>query len=579
MAELVDAPDSKFGDGDIVSVRARPSVCFCQRSNANGKLKLALAQVNPTAGFLNFNAELIIRRSISARDDQGAKVIVFPMMAATGHNLKGLLFRPELYQELSSVLSRIKKEVRDIYVVLGLPIKGNKEVINGAVIIYNGKVLNYFRAHVPLSTTCAFSECFSAINKPIPDTAILKIDNFILQFTLGNDLDLNSFSIKDQIGPKLTKVLINLSALVYKLAPVLPKVEKLTRIARKSQAWVLQSNLVGAQDELVFEGGSLAIDSTGKLISQAAFFREELLLITVNAKNKKTLISNHRLRTKPSELRLKLTYDALVLGIKDYFRKNHLKQAIVGCSGGIDSALTLTMAVDALGAERVTSVYLPSEYSSDLSERIFIHQAKLLDLKREIISIEQLFKMSKSGICSQWHSFSNAVTTESLQARIRALILMAIANDTGGVVLATTNRSELAVGYTTLCGDLCGGFAALKDVPKTLVYKLAKYRNKLSLAIPHAAITRSPTAELTYNQKDSDVLPSYQVLDKILDGYLVKGLTVSELIKFGIDKKVVSQVINLVHSNNYKYQQAPLGIRLSSSFLELGYPSGVAFKC
>ena len=330
--------------------------------------------------------------------------------------------------------------------------------------------------------------------------------------------------------------------------------------AKESKTPIIYVTSVGGQDEIIFDGGSMVFDAKGTTTQQAPFFVESLMPIDIAI--------DGEVKPVPKPIPLpknttELVYKALVLGVRDYIEKNDHKGAIVGISGGVDSALTLAIAVDALGKDRVEAIYLPSRYSSKLSDKITEEATKLLGVKYIAISIEPVFKEFLKSL-PKWKDTPGDITKQNLQARCRAVMLMAFSNKKKFMVLSTGNRSEMAVGYTTLYGDMVGGFSVLKDVPKTLVYELAKYRNQVSHVIPEEAITREPTAELAKNQKDIDDLPPYPILDEILRRYTELFQPLKEIAAAGFDEETVAKVIRMVNTNEYKRRQAPPGIKVTT---------------
>jgi NAD+ synthase (glutamine-hydrolysing) len=331
---------------------------------------------------------------------------------------------------------------------------------------------------------------------------------------------------------------------------------------KESKIPIIYVNAIGAQDELVFDGGSLVVNSRGTVTQRAPFFTECLMPIDIEVTTDKPNPISKPVPTINNIV--ELVYKALVLGVRDYIEKNSFGGVIIGVSGGIDSALTLAIAVDALGKDRVETIYLPSQYSSNLSANITKEQAKTLGVKYSVISIEPMFKSFLNNLPKEWSKELKNSTIQNLQARCRGTMLMAFSNNKGSIVLSTGNKSEMAVGYATLYGDMVGGFCVLKDVPKTLVYQLAKYRNKISYAIPKAAITRAPTAELAKNQKDSDDLPSYPMLDEILARYIEQNQSLKQIVAAGFKKEIVTKIIKMVNRSEYKRRQAPPGIKITT---------------
>ena len=324
---------------------------------------------------------------------------------------------------------------------------------------------------------------------------------------------------------------------------------------------IIYAHSVGGQDDLVFDGGSLVMDATSHLCAHAGYYQEKLFLVDLEITNGQLVIPHASL---PPELSLEArVYQALVLSVHDYVEKNAFPGVLIGLSGGVDSALTLAIAVDALGKDRVHGVMLPSRYTSELSIDLAKTQAEKLGVKTSCISIEPSFSAFLQTLSTEFAGLPSDKTEENMQARCRGIILMALSNKTGKMVLTTGNKSEMAVGYATLYGDMVGGFGALKDVPKTLVYRLANYRNAISSVIPHGVIDRPPSAELAPNQKDEDSLPPYPILDAILEMYVEQDRSPAEIVAAGFNEEVVRRVITMVDRNEYKRRQAPPGPRIT----------------
>lgn len=522
------------------------------KNNIKNKLRIAIAQINLIAGDISNNTKKIIKNILEARDKQKADIVVFPELALTGYMLEDLFFRKELYKKIDDALKKIKK-IKNIYIILGIPTIENGEHFNTAIVIYNGKTISsYHKQLLPNSGVFDEKRYFTPGTKN--QTVTIKGVKIALLICYDVWSEKIIFAAK-KLEPQL---IISLNSSPFDIEKHHFRKRTFTKLARKSKLPIIYANRVGAEDDLIFDGGSLVINQKGEIAGQAQFFSEELMLVDILKSSKKITIIKQKL--PPKKTTEKLVYQALILGIKDYVEKNKINGVIIGNSGGIDSTLTLAIAVDALGKERVESAYLPSRYSSKLSGKIAAKTAKLLGIKHRVISIEPIFKSFLHGLSSQK---IKTLTKENIQARCRGVILMALANEKERIVLATGNKSEMAVGYATLYGDTVGGFFALKDVYKTLVYKLAIYRNKISPVIPKEAITRAPSAELAKNQKDTDTLPSYPVLDKILERYIELEQPIDKIIAAGFSKKLATKVINMVDKSEFKRRQAAPGIKIT----------------
>ena len=351
--------------------------------------------------------------------------------------------------------------------------------------------------------------------------------------------------------------LLALNASPYHMDKLETRYEVIAERAKENALPVIYVNMVGGQDELVFDGASFVMDSQGKVTQQLLSFVESLSYVE---------IANHQpvkaeIIAKPS-LEVSV-YNALKLGLGDYVNKNSFPSVVLGLSGGIDSALTLAIAVDALGKERVKVVLMSSEFTASISVDDAIEMANLVGVKYSQIPIKDLFELFRETLAPEFGNLPFNTAEENLQARIRGMLLMALSNKFGSIVLTTGNKSEMAVGYSTLYGDMAGGFSLLKDVPKTLVYKLAEYRNSLSKVIPTRIITRAPSAELRANQTDQDSLPAYEILDAIMQAYVEDDLSRDRIVELGFTEKDVNRVTNLIDHNEYKRRQAPVGVRIT----------------
>ncbi|MBU0744219.1 MAG: NAD+ synthase [Gammaproteobacteria bacterium] len=520
-------------------------------------LRISAAQINTTVGDIKDNTAKIIASAIYARDKQKSDVVVFPEMALTGYPPEDLLLRQELYKQTQTALNQIRTEIKNIYLILGLPTKEKNQCFNTAVVIYNGKIIaKYHKQILPNHGVFDEKRYFTAGTK----TCAIKIKGIKTAITICEDL----WSKEPVIAAKKMRaeLIISINASPFDIQKPMLREQILSRRTKESGLPIIYVNSVGGQDELVFDGGSLVVNAKGKITQRALFFSEDLMAIDIALANKKPNPNPKTLT--PLNSHVELVYQALVLGVRDYIEKNNFKGVIIGVSGGIDSALTLAIAVDALGKDRVETLYLPSRYSSDVSTKITKEQAKILGVKYSSISIEPIFKSFLNGLPKTWPRKLKNTTTQNLQARCRGTMLMGFSNEKGSIVLSTGNKSEMAVGYATLYGDMVGGFCVLKDVPKTLVYKLAQYRNKISSAIPKLAITRAPTAELAKNQKDSDDLPPYSVLDKILEKYIELNQPLDKIVAAGFKKDIVAKIIRMVNHNEYKRRQAPPGIKITT---------------
>ncbi|SRR5579883_1466653 len=516
-------------------------------------LRIVLAQLNLCVGDIEGNLAKHIQAAQRARDTFSADMIVFPELSLTGYPPEDLLLREAFIQETRKALQAFISEVKDIYCLVGHPLATKKGLYNACSLIYNNKVIaEYAKQHLPNYGVFDEDRYFIADHQ----SCVVPVKNIPVGIIICEDA-WSPAPIK-QAAANGARLILVPNASPFETDKHEERVKILKARAEESHLPILYVNNVGGQDELVFDGGSMMVNEKGDVCKFAGFFKETLLPvdIAINA----TQIKSDTIVIPAT---LERTYQALVVGLRDYIDKNCIPGVLVGASGGIDSALTLTIAVDALGKDRVRGIMMPSRYTADISTLDAVDLIQRLGIQSETISIEPSFKAFLDSLSLSFKGKSADVTEENIQARCRGVILMSLSNKSGWLVLTTGNRSELAVGYCTLYGDMAGGFAVLKDVPKTLVYQLAHYRNQLSAVIPERTLNRAPTAELAANQKDEDSLPPYSVLDKILECYLNHGQSVDDIIAQGFDPEVVRKVVNLVLKSEYKRKQAAIGTHIN----------------
>ena len=519
------------------------------------KLRILIAQLNLLVGDIAGNRDRIIAAVREARDEQGADLVVFPELALTGYPPEDLLLRPEFLERSEAALSRLISEVQGIGMILGYPKVGVGGLFNVAGLVADGRVLaEYAKQTLPNYSVFDEKRYFQPGRAP----GVFEFKGIRLGLTICEDIWEEGPA--RQAAEAGAQLLININASPYHSGKAPEREGLITLRAREHGFPILYANLVGGQDELVFDGGSFVVDARGLVTQRAAFFDEAMMVVDLEP--------GAVPRPLPGALAPLLqeegaVYQALVLGVRDYVRKNGFKGAVLGLSGGIDSALTLALAVDALGADQVEVVLMPSRYTADMSNEDAFEEARILGVSASVIPIEPAFQAFLGMLEEEFSGYAPDVTEENIQARCRGIVLMAISNKKGKILLTTGNKSEVAVGYATLYGDMAGGFAPIKDVLKTLVYRLARYRNRIAPVIPDRVITRPPSAELRPDQTDQDSLPDYHVLDPILRRYIEDDESVARIVEAGYPEDEVRRVARLVDRNEYKRRQAPPGVRIS----------------
>jgi NAD+ synthase (glutamine-hydrolysing) len=521
-------------------------------------LTVVMAQIDTLVGDIDGNTQRVIDNTIAARRQFAADVVVFPELTLCGYPPEDLLLRPSVQIRVEKALKHLcsEKALADVYVVFGYPQSSHGQLLNMAGVLYQGRIIaEYAKQFLPNYQVFDEKRYFSPGNC----ACVVAMKGVPVALTVCEDIwEAEPMTQAVQAGAKL---LLNLSASPFHRNKQLERQHLIAARSRESLIPLIYTNLVGGQDELVFDGGSMAVNTDGDLCVQAPGFVEGLYPVYCE-------YSDHHCRILPGDIapetsELSSIYQALVLGVRDYVNKNRFKGVVLGLSGGIDSALTLVVAVDALGAERVSAVMMPFRYTSEMSRDDAAEQANMLGVKYSSISIEPMFEAFMSALSDEFAGSPRDTTEENMQARCRGVLLMAISNKKGSLVLTTGNKSEMAVGYSTLYGDMAGGLDVLKDVPKTLVYALSEYRNSLSPAIPRRVIDRPPSAELAPDQKDEDSLPPYSELDRILELYVERDYSADAIVAEGFDEATVHRVIGLVDINEYKRRQAPVGIRIT----------------
>jgi len=527
--------------------------------NTTPRLTLALAQTNLLVGDVQGNLARALRSAARARDELRADLVLFPELTLSGYPPEDLLFHRGLRSQIERALQGLE-EVPGIGLVIGFPEYEGANLYNSAAVYRDGRRVALTRKSC-LPNYQVFDEkrYFTAGGDP----TVFECQGFRIGLLVCEDIWEREPARRARAAGAELLLVINASPFEVNRQQVRERVVR-ERVAECGVP-VVYLNLYGGQDELVFDGNSFVMDARGELAMRAPAYTEDLYRVQFERREGRAVpIAGDIAPALSVEASV---YQALVLGVRDYVQKHGFPGVVMGLSGGVDSALTLAIAVDALGAERVQVVMMPSRYTSKMSIEDATAQARTLGVQFSTIPIEGMFEATLSALAAEFAGRAPDTTEENIQARTRGILLMAISNKTGRMLLTTGNKSEMAVGYATLYGDMNGGFAPIKDCSKQLVYRLANYRNSLAPAaapvIPARVIEREPTAELRYGQKDTDSLPPYEVLDPILEAFIEEDLSVDEICARGFDRSVVTRILNMVQRNEYKRRQAPPGVRVS----------------
>lgn len=526
-------------------------------SNTITSIRIAMAQVNFLVGDIEDNADKVIAAALKARDVLKADVVIFPELTLTAYPPEDLLLRSGLYTRLELAFEKIKKAVQGIKMVIGYPEKSSVGLYNSAAIIENGQqIANYRKQRLPNYGVFDEKRYFIPGDSP----CIINLNGIPTAITICEDVWFPEPTAQAKAAG--AKLMLCLNASPFDRHKPSYRLQILRARAQEGGMPIVYVHWMSGHDELIFDGGSLVVNAEGEVCKQLPFFEEALDVIEItHDEQSKITVPKTELPTPYSEEGL--IYNALVLGVRDYIRKNGFKGALVAASGGIDSALTLAIAVDAVGKDNVEACLMPSEYTSEISMQGAIEEAEALGIAYQTISIDKPYQTFLNCLKSEFKDFPTDVTEENLQSRCRGVIIMALSNKKHKLVLTTGNKTEMAVGYATLYGDMAGGFGVLKDVSKTMVYRLANYRNSISRVIPQMVIERAPTAELAHGQCDQDTLPPYDVLDKILELYVEKDESVETIVTQGFGENLVRHIVCLVDRNEYKRRQSAPGIRIT----------------
>ncbi|QEY10981.1 NAD+ synthase [Cellvibrio sp. KY-YJ-3] len=519
-------------------------------------LYLTLAQINTLVGDIPGNTAKVLASARAALAQGPVDAVIFPELTLTGYPPEDLLLRPSLDLRIERALNEIIAAKLPVALIVGYPRSKNGQLFNMAGVIADGQLIaEYAKQQLPNYQVFDEKRYFAAGDSAV----VFNLKGIPTALSVCEDIWYPQPMAQAKAAG--AQLMISLNASPYHQRKQLEREAIVAQRAREGAMPVVYANLVGGQDELVFDGGSVVVDASGATQFRAPAFDEGDFPVVLDCSSTGVAVSPQSLAPIPENTAA--VYQALVLGMRDYVNKNRFKGVVLGLSGGIDSALTLAMAVDALGADRVEAVMMPFRYTSDLSKNDAADEAARLGVRYSSISIEPMYEAFMAALSDEFAGTKRDTTEENLQARCRGVLLMAISNKKGYLVLTTGNKSEMAVGYSTLYGDMAGGFDALKDVPKTLVFALSRYRNTLSPVIPETVITRPPSAELAPDQKDEDSLPPYDVLDRILELYVEQDFSAEAIIREGFVREQVERVVRLVDINEYKRRQAPVGVRIS----------------
>lgn len=514
------------------------------------KLRLLLAQINPTVAAISSNAALI--KDIIQTEQENHDLIVFPELALTGYPPEDLLLRESFYKACDEALKEIAKEVGHCYVIIGHPSAEQGKHFNSASVYYQGQRLCLYHKQILPSYGVFDERRYFSSGEAKP--CVFNVKGLRLGLCICEDIW--GKAPMEQMIAAQADALVCINASPFDKGKYQLREDLLRKHVSRAGLAIFYVNQVGGQDELLFDGQSFAVDAAGQVKARAKAFVPELL--SMDFENKEIKGSIEKLKGKEE-----LLYDALVLATRDYVEKNHFPSVILGLSGGIDSALVLAIAVDALGPSRVKALMLPSRHTAEISISDAQEELDSLGVQGHFISIEPAYKSFLESIDPYFKDRPKDTTEENIQARIRGTLLMAFSNKEGHLLLTTSNKSESAVGYATLYGDMAGGFAVLKDVLKTEVYALARYRNSISPVIPERAIQRAPSAELADNQRDQDSLPDYPTLDAIIQKHMEENLDVEAIVTEGFDRDVVCKVLRLIKNAEHKRRQTAPGPKIS----------------
>tara|TARA_B100001778_G_scaffold195364_1_gene161057 strand:+ start:1939 stop:3570 length:1632 start_codon:yes stop_codon:yes gene_type:complete len=522
------------------------------------KISIGIVQENPIVGDIEGNLQLAINAIDKLSKQSSPDIFLFTEMFITGYPPEDLILRDDLLDASYEAVEKLCEVKPESFIVIGYPKKEGDSIFNCAGVLRNKSVITEYKKQ-ELPNYEVFDEKRYFQSGKVP--GIFEVNG--LRVGLSVCEDIWHENVIKQLHEKKTDLILNINASPFHLDKIKERKVLISGHAINYSLPIVYANQVGGQDELVFDGTSMAMDGEGQQILQLEKFKEDYKIVNFTSDQEGKLSSEKR-EEIPEDKELEEVYKALVLGAKDYIQKNNFPGVLIGSSGGIDSALTAAIAADAIGPEKVRTFMLPFKFTSDMSVEDSEKLAVNLGIKHSVIPIGDIYESFADSLEDEFSGLEPDITEENLQSRCRGVILMALSNKSGELVLTTGNKSETAVGYSTLYGDTAGGFGVLKDVPKTLVYELSRYRNTISHVIPDRIIDRPPSAELAPDQQDSDSLPDYAILDKIIELYVEQDKSKVEIEESGIDKSMVDRVIRLIDLSEYKRRQAPLGVKITS---------------
>ena len=524
---------------------------------AHKRISVGVIQANPIVGDIQGNLNL----AISAIEDIASKetpdIFLLTEMFITGYPPEDLILRDDLLDQSYEAIHKLTEIKPESFIVIGYPKKEGESIYNCAGVLRNHSIITEYKKQ-ELPNYEVFDEKRYFVSGSSP--GIFEVNG--LRVALSVCEDIWHEKVVKQAQENGANLMLNINASPFHLRKIEDRKRLISGHSAKYKLPIIYANQVGGQDELVFDGTSMAMDGNGKQVLQLDKFKSDSRIISF-VENDDVLIAEDEM-VIPEDNELEEVYQALVIGAKDYIEKNKFPGVIIGSSGGIDSALTAVIAADAIGPDKVRTYMMPFKFTSDMSVEDAQKLAENLGLQHSVIPIGDIYDSFNKGLEKEFKGKEKDITEENLQSRCRGVILMALSNKSGDLVLTTGNKSETAVGYSTLYGDTAGGFGVLKDVPKTMVYELSRYRNTISKVIPERIIERPPTAELAPDQKDTDSLPDYDILDKIIELYVEQDKSKEEIESLGVGNDVIERVLRLIDISEYKRRQAPLGVKITS---------------